>query len=218
MTELEYINFDSLLPTVTINKSGPRVDLMHFIQLESPRLRKITKRSYLKVQELFAKIGGLVNFMIIFINIITSHYFRFKYLFHIYEQISEGNKNATIKDFNININQSSSNLKANEVVRQQEQGGDVIVPIKLSNLSKFNNKEPSYLSKRSEVGENSDERNSYYDYLKGYLCCNSETRLAHNFIHKLSVSTLSLKTYLRAVRYKIVLDQSLEEEPKLEEN
>jgi hypothetical protein len=53
--------------------------------LSSPRLRIKDKRVYLKVQELFARIGGIVNGFIIVMNILSFHYLRFKYFIFVWK-------------------------------------------------------------------------------------------------------------------------------------
>lgn len=53
------------------------------IILESPRLRYKDFRSYLKIQELFARVGGIANAMFILMTILSYHYLRFKYLMFI---------------------------------------------------------------------------------------------------------------------------------------
>lgn len=72
-TKLDNIKFD-INPAEDILKGN-----MYWITFESPRLRKVVKRHYMKVQELLAKIGGLVKGLTIVIQIITYHYCMFSY-------------------------------------------------------------------------------------------------------------------------------------------
>ena len=55
------------------------------LSLESPKIKEVTKRTYLKIQELVAKIGGLVKGFHILLIVISSFYFRFEYIVHIAE-------------------------------------------------------------------------------------------------------------------------------------
>lgn len=50
---------------------------MYWITFESPNIREIEKRSYMKVQDLFAKVGGIINAIFIIINILFYDYLRF---------------------------------------------------------------------------------------------------------------------------------------------
>jgi hypothetical protein len=53
------------------------------LNIESPKQRTVTRRSYMKIQELLSKIGGLVNASYIIITVVFSPYFRFCYTLHI---------------------------------------------------------------------------------------------------------------------------------------
>lgn len=74
---------------------NPEAQLL-FIQLAAPQ--KITKiyRSYMKVQQLLALIGGLVNAIIIASTIIFSHYLRFSYINFI-NDLNNDNYNESIR-------------------------------------------------------------------------------------------------------------------------
>lgn len=47
--------------------------------IDSPQLRNVIKRNYMKVQDLFAKVGGLINALLILLKALTYHYFKYKY-------------------------------------------------------------------------------------------------------------------------------------------
>lgn len=56
-----------------------------WITLESPSIKKIYTRNYDKIVDLFARIGGLVNALVIIIQILFCHYFRYNYIMTIRE-------------------------------------------------------------------------------------------------------------------------------------
>lgn len=92
-------------------------NLMNII-IQSNNIRKKTSRSYLKVQELAAKVGGIVNVLYILIYIISYHYIRFKYIIWVRENSIE-----LINDFSginnnvrvLNINDFSNKRNINQV-------------------------------------------------------------------------------------------------------
>jgi hypothetical protein len=81
--EYPYITLNSIKfdvnPLVSKNTEGN----MWWITFESPNLRVNSKRSYMKIQELIAKVGGLVKGLTLIIQIISYDYFRYKYLLDI---------------------------------------------------------------------------------------------------------------------------------------
>jgi hypothetical protein len=60
-------------------------NMIYQLTLTSPRLRVKDKRIYLKVQELFARIGGIMNGFIIVMTVLSYHYLRFKYLIFVWK-------------------------------------------------------------------------------------------------------------------------------------
>ena len=55
------------------------------ISLESPKIKEVTKRSYLKIQELVAKIGGLIKGFHVLLIFFSYFYFKFEYVTHLAE-------------------------------------------------------------------------------------------------------------------------------------
>ena len=80
------------------------------ITFESPKIREITTRNYLKIQELIAKVGGVVKGLHIFASIFTYMYFQYSYRIHIIKLSYLGSNFSQInkKDFK---NESQVNLK-----------------------------------------------------------------------------------------------------------
>lgn len=77
----DYIQLQTILPdSMLLSDSGIEDDLVYLLTLESPRFRAVIKRHYLKVQDIFAKIGGVMNVLLILSKILFSHYLRFLYL------------------------------------------------------------------------------------------------------------------------------------------
>ena len=70
-------NFSS--PILNINDKN----FTFMFSFESPKLRTVIYRSYIKIQNLLASIGGCVNAIILILRFSTSHYLRFNYLYYI---------------------------------------------------------------------------------------------------------------------------------------
>lgn len=89
--------------------------------IDSSYLRKNTIREYLKVQDLFAKIGGIVNAFMIIIQILFSHYLRYNFNMNLRQHLNPSTKNFSEKRstnlLNIHrniIDYSSSNIVINK--------------------------------------------------------------------------------------------------------
>lgn len=85
----DYVKFNSLSvldPIIKYNfiSNSESDDLIRF-QFGAPRLITKTSRRYMKIQELFALIGGLISGISISTQITFYHYLRFKYLMHFYK-------------------------------------------------------------------------------------------------------------------------------------
>lgn len=83
LNQVEYMYFSDY-----INESNLRVKgetKIFALVLESPIIRNKATRNYLKVQELFARIGGIANAMFIIVYFICYDYLRFIYLLFIRE-------------------------------------------------------------------------------------------------------------------------------------
>lgn len=142
--EYEYVMLKSYQTNYVI-KGGDN-KLIYTLILESPNLRDEISRNYTKIQDICAQIGGIANFLIIFMEIFTSHYFEFKYKFYLFSfihpenniqdflstNLNEENKESLdiskfkinkLKEENsrINLITLSNNLQINEVQKNEEQ-------------------------------------------------------------------------------------------------
>lgn len=73
--EIAYLNLSESKTDFSFSQKN-----IYTVHLSSPRIRLKDYRQYTKVQEIFAKIGGVANVCILFFRFLTLHYFRFKYL------------------------------------------------------------------------------------------------------------------------------------------
>ena len=85
----DFIDYDftvlqSIVPDdMLVSKEGFEKDMLYQLSLESPRLRISIKRQYMKAQDLLAKIGGVMNGILISAKILTYHYLRFLYIYYV---------------------------------------------------------------------------------------------------------------------------------------
>lgn len=79
-----YISFQNLKNDIEIYLQDISKPIA-ILQIESLKTQKTSVRSYLKIQELFARIGGIANALLIIANILCYNYLRFKYLVFTWE-------------------------------------------------------------------------------------------------------------------------------------
>lgn len=151
----EFIYLNSIVPDdLLLNYQGPDTDVLYWLALESPKLRNLTARNYMKVQDLLAKIGGLANAIIVICRIIPYHYLRYMYLFSLKEcaldaiyqneleqSIINNLNNSKLKNINFEV----SNFKIKEIVNMEEESA-----IKSNKNSGDNSKLPSNVSSKRE--------------------------------------------------------------------
>jgi hypothetical protein len=83
--QINYIQYsDRVLHSNMSKESG---NLIYQAYFTSSRIRIKDKRVYLKIQELFARIGGIVNGFLILMTILSHNYLRFKYLIFVWKNI-----------------------------------------------------------------------------------------------------------------------------------
>lgn len=103
------------------------------VGIESKNVKVRLNRSYLKVQELFAKIGGLFNALTIFASIISYNYRRFKYILFIIrnsEQLNHVMPDRSKKIDEVKIN----NLVGGEKDQVKNELSNTNLGLKLPNL------------------------------------------------------------------------------------
>lgn len=83
------------------------------VTFNSPSIVRKTIRSYMKIQELFAKIGGFFNALMIMINVILIHYINFKYYLNLIYDLDTFNEKSLIS--NSKILNKSNNIFANPI-------------------------------------------------------------------------------------------------------
>lgn len=80
---INYVQLSTQSSDVLVSKESD--NLVYQVTFRSPRLRVKDKRVYIKVQELFARIGGIANAFIIIMSVTSYHYLRFKYLMFVWK-------------------------------------------------------------------------------------------------------------------------------------
>lgn len=90
---------------VDMNPSyGRLTDNLYWMTFDSTQIRKRISRSYMKLQDLLAKIGGIVKGSLIIVEILLIYYSRFKYTFFVIKCVinsEEDIKNLAIEKINI---------------------------------------------------------------------------------------------------------------------
>lgn len=153
---------------------------MNVQNFESPTLRFKTNRSYIKVQDLFARVGGIANALFIFISVATSDYLRFKYLLF----IRENSFNMMDKDFidtkkkitsilhknskmhysqNSLLNFSKTNIPKTNLLNNNNisRNSPNVISISQFNKNTNNNSSNNRMNNNSEIRNNHKYNNEY---------------------------------------------------------
>lgn len=79
--EQEVFSVRSSYKDVISDKNGN----LYYISLTSPNIRTKIVRTYMKIQDMFAKVGGFFNALFIIATVMSKHYVDFSYYRHIYQ-------------------------------------------------------------------------------------------------------------------------------------
>lgn len=88
---IEYISYNEVTNQID-SKSLEFPYAYYWITLTSPQVNKVTYRSYIKIQELAAKIGGIINALFILFYLVFSNYLRYSYLMSVGKSVISGEK------------------------------------------------------------------------------------------------------------------------------
>eukprot|EP00340_Litonotus_pictus_P009956 CAMPEP_0170531486 /NCGR_PEP_ID=MMETSP0209-20121228/62279_1 /TAXON_ID=665100 ORGANISM="Litonotus pictus, Strain P1" /NCGR_SAMPLE_ID=MMETSP0209 /ASSEMBLY_ACC=CAM_ASM_000301 /LENGTH=269 /DNA_ID=CAMNT_0010826179 /DNA_START=114 /DNA_END=920 /DNA_ORIENTATION=- len=111
LREVPYYTYSSLVDSSLMGESNNILDLI----IDAPTLRTKTLRNYLKVQELFARVGGLANAFMITVKILTYHFMKFKFYFFVHENsfaVAQGSssKQSSCKNENVLCHIQQNNI------------------------------------------------------------------------------------------------------------
>ena len=220
--KIEYINFESTTFDYSISKN---IYYYEFgVSVSSLKMRNSTSREYLKVQELFARIGGIFNALLIFMNCLTAHYMRFVYLKSI-DKLTEIDENNEKKDelnfkeenaiCNNNLNFISSSNLVSKFINPNP-------TLKLIN-SNFNNILNTNMPKNEKIIKDDDIKNksfkisnqkdlvndsllftySYLDYLKVLIFNDIKNEHLKNLKSLIAKAEIKIKfeNFLRFLRF-----------------
>lgn len=164
--------------TSEINNISPMSPLIVLRNcFDSPYLKTNVNRSYLKVQDLFAKIGGIVKSFMLIIQILFSHYFRYNFNMNLRNHLNPKDKNYHERR-NINLQNILNNSKIaclynNNIANLTENN-------KLYNIHTLNNDNNN---KESRNANNNQQHKSFEENL-------------HNNIENFNESSLIKKSFL----------------------
>ena len=170
------------------------------INFDSPNLVDDISRSYMKIQDLLAKVGGMINALIIIMKIMTYNYIRFLYLTKLVilskKDASEADSNL-IKIDKIQIKDSkfipNKRVINNEISSKQQIQSFKVDEVKINQVNNLNN---SIIKTESKV-----EINKYYlKYLIHKIFCNSKNEIIEKEINLIN-RKVSLNTMIRIVNY-----------------
>ena len=162
--------------------SGPQADILYYLVLDTPRLRENYVRSYMKLQELVARIGGFFNFFYLLGRILLYHFNKYSFLL----------KMDNIVNVIINKNDNSNkkiDLKKSIYLDCSHLGIDLENRNKKDLYSKPNH----ILNKVLELELKHPQLN-YSNYLKYIFTCNKNKKIVEQKMN-------SMRKYLSFAHY-----------------
>lgn len=103
--EASYITYDSTSSDYIVNKDPNSIYYNHlyWATFESPYLRLVSTRSYLKLQDFLSNVGGFTSIIYAFIHFLASSQLRFNYLIFL-RDLAIGAPSSRQSDFNFKSN------------------------------------------------------------------------------------------------------------------
>lgn len=209
---IEHIKIQKVETEYTVLEIGSTSEIASFMLNNSKQITK-SGRSYLKVQELFAKIGGIANALFILFNIIFYHFMRFNYLISIYLTAiakiqSHKQKYAYLSNSPaaVDVLKNESNLKLNVhntvafhsgIENNPHQSMQIKEEVKLPqqlpeliNIANFNLK-------------HSNSLNSYFSYLTAHILCKKEEKMVYKSTMAKAKNIMSLGQFVNTALFCI---------------
>lgn len=137
---------------------------VYALVFESPRLRIKIQRTYMKVQELFARVGGIANAFVIIITIASNDYIRYLYYFFIKKHSFESNSSNDMIKLNSFIKESShdiklkDNLSSKEEVKISKSNKDSNFRIKLPEITAVSRNNLKQINDKKEYIDDENDR------------------------------------------------------------
>ena len=204
----DFVSFKSIKSDV-----NPTYDnLVYMLTLESPRMRTKIYRRYMKIQDLFAKIGGIYSALSLLLSFILHNYINFAFLKNIsdltFEKPSKSNdisvveKIKTSKKNEITTSQlgekKDEDLSRNVVVHKEKKNNYIInlQEIKDNKKKVFNFKD-LLTSSLSDKNKKENSAINYFEYVKSYITCNEKIKMKYKGMLKELEQKISFGEYVR---------------------
>ena len=203
----------SEIKTEMITRS-PAIPYIGAFTFTSSRLVDKINRSYMKVQDLAAKLGGMINAMFILVNLISYSYLRFLYIANLY-LLTKKVEEVEVDKYQ---NESSINpVKLNNCTQSKLNDGIKVPNIKLKNQNQEHKLNPTkdiknkiemtpqnvILSNNINEAKFSSDGNTYFNYakyLKSFFTFGEYHKNIDKII-KLTKDKMSIETLTRAMNY-----------------
>lgn len=157
MREIQFVSFRSYDLDIVFQETDKK--FIGAFRIEAIKTERSIKRSYLKIQELFAKIGGIANAIIIISSVLSYHYLRYKYLVFIW-----AHSFLYLRDSNSGLKLQTNiiNNPYTDIANNSNINNDAFINSK-SAISRFNysNKETNLKSSSDHNMNDKRENNSF---------------------------------------------------------
>lgn len=86
----EFAALYSVVPDdLVFANNGPNKDILFWLALESPKINNLYNRKYMKISDLLAILGGMVNSLYIIVRVISYHYLNYSYSEYLKTSVSD---------------------------------------------------------------------------------------------------------------------------------
>lgn len=214
----DYITLSVKSLDINPNDGYDTLNQMFNVSIDSPNIRQITKRNYMKVQDLIAKVGGLVKGLFICVQIFLFHYSRVEYIHHVATVCVQSNQldgscqqaiseTKTVKSEILNHGERTAQIKLDYTKLDKESLTPKIIPrtnpacqnyLKISNMGKD---QKQMTPKLLEV-----PKFNYLLYLKHAICFLSKKSLLYVDIMSLFKDRVSFDNYLKGINFQFTRD------------
>lgn len=199
----EFVMLKTMLTDVNSNQIGDKIKMLHF-NLSCPNIRSIIKRNYLKIQDLIAKVGGLVKGLLLIVSVLTFNYNSFLYNTYIYrilkkkfgktdEDSQKKNKEKEIRPNNyMKTTKKISKTQENNIKKQED----------LENISNDNTKKQIHINDHEAIKISmTTKKNIEFDYEIDYIDYIKGTVFGFIFKKKREECKVIMKTIEKGVTF-----------------
>ena len=218
-SDKNFNNFSFFSDSMEINLTSDNNLL--WIVLSSPKISNITKRSYIKIQDLISNIGGFSSILLILLQFITKSHLRFNYLTFIRQLALEDDKNfesalnasASPIRFQVSNKKTVKQYKQESKLNNSKNKEDIIKnnvenmkPKQNENIKKIqsNNFVETTIQRKRTIDNHlhSEIRFNYFFYICSIVFCNKKKSQEYDIIFANTKMLISISAFSKLMTFQ----------------